>query len=199
MSVAPRPRVNRQTHRRVSRTPRLSKSLSLLNLHVPFAGRAMRTDHVKRTSGGDRRAAGKTDPEARRAVREAPDVLLVDDDAELTGMVAFGLESAGYSVQTYNSGPEALDALIALPTRGLPRLLALAVDLPGMDGHTLHEQLQIARPGRFIVVFLSARDSDADQVRALTAGAVDYLVKPVSIPVFIVKVEAWLRGCATPA
>lgn len=150
------------------------------------------TDEAVRTSVGDRRAAGPTDGEPRRAMREAPDVLLVDDEAELAGMIRFGLESAGYSVQTYDSGPEALVALLALPTRGLPRLLALAVDLPGMDGHTLHEQLQLARPGRFIVVFLSDRDSDADQMRALAAGAVDYLVKPISIPVLIVKVERWL-------
>jgi DNA-binding response OmpR family regulator len=145
-----------------------------------------------RTSVADRRAAEPKDSEPRRAVREAPDVLLVDDDTELAGMIAFGLESAGYSVETYDSGPEALIALLALPTRGLPRLLLLSVDLPGMDGHTLHEQLQTARPGRFIVAFLSDRDSNTDQVRALTAGAVDYLAKPVSIPVLIVKVDAWL-------
>ena len=109
-------------------------------------------------------------------------------------MLRFGLESAGHRVATYDSAPEALDALLALTTSGLPRLLTLAVDLPGMDGHTLHEQLQLARPGRFIVVFLSGRDSDADQMRALGAGAVDYLVKPVSIPVLIAKVEGWFRA-----
>ncbi|MFO1533988.1 MAG: hypothetical protein ABR562_10035, partial [Thermoplasmatota archaeon] len=57
-----------------------------------------------------------------------------------------------------------LDRLIALPVGGAPRLAILAIDLAGMDGHTLHEQLHLACPGRFIVVFLSARDSDADQV-----------------------------------
>ena len=154
------------------------------------------TDQGTRTNAGDRRVVRAADLEPRRAFREAPDVVLVDDDTELVGMIAFGLESVGYSVATYASGPEAFEALIALPTRGLPRLLALAVDLPGMDGHTLHEQLQLARPGRFVVVFLSARDSDADQVRALTSGARDYLVKPVSIPVLLAKVEVWLRECS---
>jgi DNA-binding response OmpR family regulator len=153
---------------------------------------ALMTGKATRTHVGDRRAAGPTDPE-RRAKREPPDVVLVEDNSELAGMIRFGLESVGYSVETYDSGPEALVALLALPTRGLPRLLVLTVDLPGMDGHTLHEQLQVTRPGRFIVMFLSDRDSDADQLRALTAGAVDYLVKPVSIPVLIVKAEMWLR------
>jgi DNA-binding response OmpR family regulator len=123
------------------------------------------------------------------------EVILVDDDAELVAMIRFGLESAGYSVTTYDSGPEALAAMEALPTRGAPRLLLLGIDLPGLDGHTLHEQLRRARPDRFLVVFLSARDSDADQVRASTAGAVDYLVKPVSIPVLLAKVEVWFQAC----
>jgi putative two-component system response regulator len=152
--------------------------------------------HEPVTRGGvDRRQGPLTDPGARSGAREAPDVVLVLDSAELVGMIRFGLEGAGLSVTAYDSGPEAFAGLLALPTNGLPRLLVLAVDLPGMDGHTLHEQLQAARPGRFIVVFLSNRDSDADQVRALSAGAVDYLVQPVSIPVFIVKVETWFRSC----
>jgi two-component system phosphate regulon response regulator PhoB len=157
------------------------------------------TDRGLRTDAGDRRARSTAGLPPFPAPRETPDVVLVDDDVALTDMLKFGLESSGYSVEIHHGGPEALAALIALPTRGAPRLLVLAVDLPGMDGHTLHEQLQIARAGRFFVVFLSARDSDADQVRALTAGATDYLVKPVSIPVLIAKAETWLRGCAGPA
>lgn len=153
------------------------------------------TDKEMRTRVVDPRATDQSDGEPRDAARERRDIVLVDDDTGLTGMIRFGLESAGYSVDTYDSGPAAFDALLALPTIGLPRLLLLAVDLPGMDGHTLHEQLQAARPGRFIVVFLSVRDSDADQVRALTAGATDYLIKPISIPVLIVKVNVWFRAC----
>jgi len=127
--------------------------------------------------------------------RTSPDVILVDDDAELVAMIAFGLESAGYSVAKYDNGPDALAALVALSTEGLPRLVLIAVDLPGLDGHTLHERLRAARPDRFIVAFLSARDSDADQIRASAAGAVDYLTKPVSVPVLLGKVEVWLSRC----
>jgi DNA-binding response OmpR family regulator len=157
------------------------------------------TDRGLRTGAGDRRVGSTAELPPVPVPREAPDVVLVDDHVALTDMLTFGLESAGYSVEIHHGGPEALAALIALSTGGAPRLLLLAVDLPGLDGHTLHEQLQIARPGRFFVVFLSARDSDAEQVRALTAGATDYLVKPVSIPVLIAKAETWLRGRAGPA
>ena len=99
-------------------------------------------------------------------------------------------------MQVFYSGPQALKALLALPGETSSRLLILAVDLAGLDGHTLHEQLVQARPDTFLVVFLSSRTSDADQIRAFTAGAVDYLIKPVSVPVLIAKVAVWLHLCA---
>ncbi|MEO7156341.1 MAG: response regulator, partial [Vicinamibacterales bacterium] len=122
------------------------------------------TDTGLPTNAGDRLVESLGDVLRIPARREAPDVVLVDDDVALTEMLKFGLESAGHSVEIHDGGPEALAALIALPTNGAPRLVLLAIDLPGMDGYTLHEQLQAARPGRFVVVFLSVRDSDADQV-----------------------------------
>ena len=124
------------------------------------------------------------------------DIAIVDDDAALVDMIEFALGSSGYSVSRYATGPDALDALLALPPDAAPCLVLLGVDLPGLDGHTLHEQLQLARPGRFIIAFMSDRGGDADQIRALSAGAVDYLVKPISIPVLLAKVEVWRRGGA---
>lgn len=108
-------------------------------------------------------------------------------------MLSFALTSAGYDVQVYNSGPEALADLLALPVSPRKQILLLGIDLAGIDGHTLHEQLVLARPGVFLVAFLSARWSDADQIRAFTAGAIDYVVKPVSIPVLLARVASWGR------
>jgi two-component system OmpR family response regulator len=127
--------------------------------------------------------------------REQQPITLVDDDVEVADMIDFALTSAGYTVQLFYSGPEALDALLALPSDTPQRMVIIAVDLAGLDGHTLHEQLVLARPDTFLVAFLSNRWSDADQIRALTAGAVDYLMKPVSIPVLIAKVTTWLHLC----
>ena len=108
-------------------------------------------------------------------------------------MLSFALSAAGYDVSAYNSGPEALAALVDLPPTTRKQLVLLGVDLSGIDGHTLHEQLIAARPGVFLVAFLSARWSDADQIRAFTAGAIDYVVKPISIPVLLARVSAWAR------
>lgn len=108
-------------------------------------------------------------------------------------MIEFALTSGGYTVQVHHSGPDGFEALIALAADGSRRLVILDVDLPGLDGHTLHEQLELARPGSFLVVFLSNRGGDAGQIRAYTAGAIDYLMIPISLPVLIAKVGVWLR------
>ena len=108
-------------------------------------------------------------------------------------MISLALTTAGYGVQVHNFGPAGIEALLALPADPVQRLVLLAVDLPGLDGHTLQEQVVRARPGAFIFAFLSARGGDADQIRAYAAGALDYMVKPVSIPVLLAKVQVWLN------
>ncbi len=145
-------------------------------------------------SGKDRRRSTRRLPtEGIAPLRR--EVLLVDDDAELRSTIKFGLESGGYSVSTFDSGPEAFGALLALPSQPQPRLLLLAINLPGLDGHTLHEELVRARPGEFMVAFLTTRNSDTDQVRAFASGAIDYIVKPASIPILLAKVKVWFERC----
>lgn len=141
-------------------------------------------------TGAERRTRSLTPP------KKAPwfrfEVILIEDDRALSDLIAFALESTGRPVTVYHDGATALRDLVALPDIGIRRLLLLSVDIGGVDGHTLHERLQELRPDSFLVAFMSARASEADQVRALRAGAVDYLVKPVSIHVLIEKVGAWL-------
>jgi DNA-binding response OmpR family regulator len=127
-----------------------------------------------------------------------PEVIIVEDDIELARMLQFALRSFDYSVKVFTSGPQALRALLRLPLTGPPRIVLLADDLPGLDGQTLNEQLQEARPDRFIVAILSVRMSDIDHIRALRAGAVEYILKPISIPVLIAKVEVWTRRWIKP-
>ncbi len=133
-----------------------------------------------------------------------PDVILVEDDVALSEMLQFGLRSAGYTYQAYATGPEALAALLRMrigKRAGARRpLVLLDVDLPGLDGHSLHERLRVERPGAFSVVFQSAHGSETEQLRALTNGALDYVVKPLNLRVFLAKVPIWLRQAgADPA
>lgn len=120
-----------------------------------------------------------------------PDVILVESDPALAGMIQSAFQSIGLVVQTIISGTEALDALVALPDDGIRRIVFLSVDLPGMDGHTLQERLRLLRPDRFVIAFMSARAEESDQIRALRGGAIDYMIKPVSIQVLMAKVAVW--------
>lgn len=138
----------------------------------------------------ERRVVSKTPPSKEAWFRD--EVIVVEDDKALADMIAYALESTGREVTVYYDGVQALRELVALPDNDVRRVVLLSIDLSGIDGHTLHERLQELRPNTFLVAFMSTRTSEADQIRALRAGAVDYLVKPVSIHVLIEKIEAWL-------
>lgn len=121
----------------------------------------------------------------------ASEIILVEDDRELCDLISGALESTGVSVTVFNDGVEALKSLVGLPKQKRQRLALLSIDIGGIDGHTVHERLTALRPGAFMVVFMTTRGSEADQVRALRAGALDYLVKPVSMHVLIERVRGW--------
>jgi len=117
--------------------------------------------------------------------------VLVESDVALSGMIRTALQSIGLSVSVHDTGNAALEALLALPNDGIRRVVLLAIDLAGLDGHTVHERLHTLRPDAFVVAFMSGRGEDVEQIRALRAGAIDYLVKPVSVQVLMAKVEVW--------
>ena len=121
----------------------------------------------------------------------APDVIVVEDDTALSEMITFALDAKGLSHRAYGTGPEALAALLEIRVSGRTPIVLLDVDLPGMDGHSLHERLRLERPGAFHVVFISLHTSEADQLRALQGGALDYMSKPISLRVLMAKLAVW--------
>ncbi len=125
-----------------------------------------------------------------------PDVIVVEDDKTLRDMLDFALRERGISHLMFADGAAALEALLSLhPARKRPIVL-LDVDLPGIDGHSLFEELRVQRPGAFEFVFATVRGGEADQVRALTAGALDYVRKPLNVRLLMTKIEHWLTRAA---
>jgi CheY-like chemotaxis protein len=126
---------------------------------------------------------------------QIPDVIVVEDDGPLQEMILYALRSAGLTARAFNDGPQALDALMAMPAPpdGRRPLVLLDVDLPGIDGHSLHERLRVLRPGVFGFVFQTVHGGEAEQVRALTNGALDYVVKPLNLRVLLAKIPMWIR------
>ena len=121
-----------------------------------------------------------------------PEVIFVEDDASLAELLAYGLGARGYRFAAYRNGREALRELLALDVRGTHPLLLLDVDLPALDGYSIFAALQKERPGTYRVVFTTVHGTEEEQLRGLEAGALDYLVKPLSLRVALEKIKRWV-------
>ena len=148
------------------------------------------THHAPRISVPEPLAVADAAP----APSEIPEVIVVEDDDTLADLLTFGLEARGYRFLHFRNGREALEALKTMPTAGAgtPPLLLLDVDLPALDGYSIFEALQQECPGKFKVVFTTVHGSEAEQLRGLEAGAIDYLVKPMSLRVALEKIRRWV-------
>ena len=123
---------------------------------------------------------------------ETPEVIVVEDDPALAELLSYGLQARGYRFCLFRNGREALDALLALQPGEEHPLLLLDVDLPALDGYSIFDTLQRERPGAFRVVFTTVHGDEAEQLRGLEAGALDYLVKPISLRVALEKIRRWV-------
>jgi len=124
-----------------------------------------------------------------------PDLIIIEDDATFVEMLRYALESSGFTFLHYATGPDALNGLLSMPVGKRVPIILLDVELPGLDGFTLHERLRVERPGVFATVFLTARAGEAEQLRAYRAGAIDYVPKPVNLRILMAKIPSWLERC----
>jgi two-component system OmpR family response regulator len=115
-------------------------------------------------------------------------VLVVDDEDNITDLVAMALRYEGFEVSVAASGRAALQAARSTPLQ----LIVLDVMMPDLDGFEVAKQL--ASSGhRVPILFLTARDATEDKVRGLTIGGDDYVTKPFSLEELVARVHAILR------
>ncbi|GMQ81383.1 MAG: response regulator transcription factor [Rhodothermia bacterium] len=117
-----------------------------------------------------------------------PNILLVEDDAELRGLVAQRLEESGYSVELARTGQEALDHV----ENRLPDLVLLDIMIPEIDGLEVCRQLRSNYPLLYIIM-LTAKTGEVDRVVGLEVGADDYVTKPFSLSELVARVRSALR------
>ena len=117
-----------------------------------------------------------------------PLVLIVDDDAELSAMVAELLQREGWAVHTVLTGGDGERALAGQR----PDAVLLDVMLPDASGYDLCRRWRAANPGLGIVMF-TARGDPMDRVLGLEIGADDYLAKPFEPRELVARVRALLR------
>ena len=118
-------------------------------------------------------------------------VLVVDDSPGTLGMLSAALEAAGYTVLLAQSGAIAL----ALMERVTPNIVLMDAVMPGMDGFEACERLKRSRMNAGVpVVFMTGLTETEHVVRALDAGGVDYLTKPVAPAELVARVRVHLAN-----
>ncbi|HSK58587.1 MAG TPA: response regulator transcription factor [Actinomycetospora sp.] len=123
-----------------------------------------------------------------------PDLLVVEDDADVRASLERGLRLSGFAVRSAQDGPGALRAV----HERVPDAVVLDLGLPGMDGVAVVSALR-AMDHDVPVCVLSARDTVDDRVVGLEAGADDYMVKPFALAELVARLKALLRRGAKTA
>src|SRR5712664_4016186 len=123
-------------------------------------------------------------------------VLVVDDEPDITALVAYHLAKEGYRVTTAANGRDALRA--AREER--PDLVVLDLMLPGVSGYDVLAELRRREETKELgVILLTARKEEPDRIKGLSLGADDYIPKPFSPQELVLRVGAVLRRLAAPA
>ena len=115
-------------------------------------------------------------------------ILVVDDEDNITYLLGTALRHFGFGVLTAGSGREGL----AMAADAKPDLMLLDVMLPDLDGFEVVRRLRDAGV-QVPILFLTARDATEDKVRGLTLGGDDYVTKPFSLEEVVARVRAILR------
>jgi FixJ family two-component response regulator len=114
-----------------------------------------------------------------------PKIFLVDDDASVLRALGRLIKSAGYEVQTFESARAFLDS--GDFHKG-PACLVLDVRMPGLNGLDLQRELQAANAS-LPIIFITGHGDIPTTVRAMKAGAVDFLPKPLKDTVLLESIE----------
>ncbi|MEO7648665.1 MAG: response regulator [Gemmatimonadaceae bacterium] len=132
---------------------------------------------------------------AQSCETERIDVLIVDDDDALVGLLEHSLRTRGLSVRSFGDGEQAAEALAGDVPAIRTRVILLDVDLPGLNGLDVLRRLNRANvTKKSKVVMLTARTGEGDVLTALDLGAIDHITKPFSVPVLLQKVQVALRA-----
>lgn len=115
-------------------------------------------------------------------------LLLAEDERDLNRLITKKLTSAGYSVDSFFDGEEAIHVLSYTDYDGV----ILDIMMPKADGFAVLRSLR-ERGKTTPVLFLTARDAIADRVRGLDSGANDYLVKPFAFDELLARIRAMTR------
>lgn len=125
-------------------------------------------------------------PDAKR------NILVVDDEPQITRVLKTTLSSQGYGIRTATDGKQALEEMKGWP----PDLVITDLRMPHMDGLELCRAIRAE--SRIPIIVLSVKGEEKIKVESLDAGADDYITKPFNVNELLARVRAALRRAAVP-
>jgi DNA-binding response OmpR family regulator len=127
-------------------------------------------------------------PHAKRST--TAQILVIEDEADISELIAYNLEREGFEVATRADGAEGLAQALREP----PDLVLLDLMLPSMDGIEICRRLKAEQATRNVpVIMVTAKGEESDVVLGLGIGADDYMAKPFSPRELTARVKATLR------
>jgi two-component system KDP operon response regulator KdpE len=114
-------------------------------------------------------------------------ILVVDDEPQITRVLRTSLQGNGHEVQVAHDGAAALELFL----KHQPELVITDLSMPGMDGIELTREIRSR--AQTPVIVLSVRNQDASKIAALDEGADDYITKPFSIQELLARVRVQMR------
>jgi len=117
-------------------------------------------------------------------------ILLVDDEEDILEFLSYNLKREGYKIETANNGISALKKI----ERSKPDLIILDVMMPEMDGIEVCEKIR--EKDKFedvLILFLTARSEEYSELAGFSAGADDYITKPIKPKLLVSRVNAILK------
>jgi two-component system, OmpR family, alkaline phosphatase synthesis response regulator PhoP len=116
-----------------------------------------------------------------------PEILVIDDEANILELIKLYLEGEGFRVQTAGSGEEALGKMGSIH----PDLIILDIMMPGINGFEVCQHIR--KSSNVPIIMLTARKEDTDKIVGLEIGADDYLTKPFNPRELVARVKAVIR------
>jgi two-component system KDP operon response regulator KdpE len=114
-------------------------------------------------------------------------ILVIDDEPQIRRIMRTTLSGAGFEVDDSRTAGEGLEKLREFR----PDLVLLDINMPGMDGMAACRAIRA--DSNAAIIMLTVRNSEADKVAALDAGADDFVTKPFSTPELLARIRAALR------
>ncbi|WP_417579743.1 phosphate regulon transcriptional regulator PhoB [Pelagibacterium sp.] len=119
-----------------------------------------------------------------------PQVLVIEDEADLVELLRYNLEAEDFAVATAEDSEEAMLRI----AENTPDIILLDWMLPGTSGIEICRRIRARTDtARIPIIMLTARGEEEERVRGLATGADDYVVKPFSLPELMARINALLR------